>query len=390
MDLLLGSYEMHPDALVGDLDRAARRLGARALQLFLVDLEQVQLVPVVPATGQAPLPVDASTAGSAFRSIRPITEPLADGLQLWLPLLDSSERVGVLGLTLAECGPGELRRWNAFASLAGELIVSKARYGDVLDLARRTKPPSLAAELRWAMLPPLNFSSPQVSVAGILEPAYEIAGDTFDYAINGSTAHLAILDAMGHGLEASRMANLAVTSYRHSRRSGIDLREMVTEMDRMVADQFGPARFVTGQLAVLDTDTGLFRMLNLGHPLPALIRDRRVLGLLECEPCLPAGLGSVPTSVGETQLQPGDMVLLHTDGITEARGSSPEEFGEERLIELVDALLARGEHPAEVLRLVIQEVLAFQDHKARDDATLLLVQWRPEQPEDRIEPGGAT
>lgn len=375
IDLLLGSYRMHPDALANELAGAARRLGAMRVELFLVDLEQVRLSPMLGDEG--PLPVDASPAGVAFRSVSPVVDPTPAGVDLYVPILDSAERIGVLHVTVGELPPDKQRMWEAFASLAAELIVSKAAYGDSLSLLRRTRVPSLAAELRWAMLPPLTFSSPEVHVAGILEPAYDIAGDTFDYAINGTTVHLAILDAMGHGLEASRMANLAVTSYRHSRRASLDLREMVTQMDAIIAEQFGPAKFVTGQLAVLDTDTGVFRMLNLGHPLPLLIRGGRVIGAMECEPSLPAGLGSVPASVVETQLEPGDMVLLHTDGITEARGETVEEFGEERLVALVDSLLASGLRPSELLRRVVQEVLAFQSFKARDDATLLLARWRP-------------
>ena len=103
-------------------------------------------------------------------------------------------------------------------SITAALVVSKSSYGDNLVLTRRLRDMDLAAEMRWSMLPPLTFTNDRVALAGMLEPAYEIAGDAFDYAVNGDVAHVAIIDAMGHGLEASRMANLAVGSYRHSRR----------------------------------------------------------------------------------------------------------------------------------------------------------------------------
>ena len=64
--------------------------------------------------------------------------------------------------------------------------------------------------MRWGLLPPLTFTSPDVTIAGFLQPSQGIAGDAFDYGVTGRIASVAIFDAMGHGLEASRMANVAV------------------------------------------------------------------------------------------------------------------------------------------------------------------------------------
>lgn len=82
---------------------------------------------------------------------------------------------------------------------------------------------SVAAEIQWSLLPPLAMPIPQVSVAGILEPAYNVAGDSFDYALNEDILHVAMVDAMGHGLDAATMATVAVGAYRHARRSAIGL-----------------------------------------------------------------------------------------------------------------------------------------------------------------------
>jgi hypothetical protein len=388
-DLLKSSASMHPDRLADAVRQAAHRMGGRDPVVLVVDLQQQSLMPLGPDPDDLlrRVPVDRSPAGEAFRCRRTVAIDAEDGIRLWLPIRDSADRLGVLGVTVDHGDTSQLIGvLEALASLTGELLVSKAPYGDSIALARRTRQTTLAAELRWAMLPPLTFSSAEVLVSGILEPAYEIAGDTFDYAINGSTVHLAILDAMGHGLEASRMANLAVTSYRHSRRSGLSLHETMEEMDRVIADQFGPSKFVTGQLATLDLDRGVLRMLNLGHPLPMLLRGAEVVGELECSPALPAGLGSMRETVLETQLEPGDLVLLHTDGITEARRTNGEEFGAERFAEVVSSLLAAGEAPEELLRRVVNEVLAFQDFRPRDDATLLVVGWH--LPHGRIQADG--
>jgi hypothetical protein len=69
---------------------------------------------------------------------------------------------------------------------------------DSYSLARRRQPMSLAAEMQWQLLPPLTFVTSRVVIAGLLEPAYEVAGDAFDYALNGDIAHLAVIDPVGH------------------------------------------------------------------------------------------------------------------------------------------------------------------------------------------------
>jgi serine phosphatase RsbU (regulator of sigma subunit) len=261
------------------------------------------------------------------------------------------------------------------ASITAGLVVSKSTYGDNLVLARRTRDMDLAAEMRWSMLPPLTFINDRVAVAGMLEPAYEIAGDAFDYAVNGDMVHLAIIDAMGHGLEASRMANLAVGSYRHSRRRGLGLEETFSAMDKVVAEQFGAERFVTGQLVRLDLSTGRLTWVNAGHPRPLLWRNGQPAGDLHCETSLPLGMGYVPAEVAQVSLEPGDAVLFLTDGVIEARSTSGEFFGRARLAEKWLQAADGGELPAEILRRLCHGILEHQQGRLQDDATLLMVVW---------------
>ena len=122
------------------------------------------------------------------------------------------------------------------------------------------------------MLPPLTYTSPDVTVAGFVQPSDRIAGDAFDYSVDGRVVSIAIFDAMGHGLEASRMANVAVGSYRSTRAPGADLTTSLRALDEAIATQFGDSRFVTAQLATLDLDTGRLEIVNAGHPPPLRLR----------------------------------------------------------------------------------------------------------------------
>ena len=261
------------------------------------------------------------------------------------------------------------------ASLVGELVVSKSKYGDHITLRRRRhRPFPLAAEMRWSMLPPLTYTSPDATIAGFLQPSDRIAGDAFDYSIDGRIASVAIFDAMGHGLEASRMANVAVGSYRSTRRAGADLVSSLRALDEAITSQFGDLRFVTAQMATLDLDTGRLEIVNAGHPPPLRLRPAQPPEVVDCHVTVAAGLGSEP-AVTVVDLDRGDSVLFQSDGIVDARSPAGEFFGDDRLAGLVDRLIEHDTPPAEILRRCLHAVIEHQDGRPNDDATLVLLRW---------------
>jgi serine phosphatase RsbU (regulator of sigma subunit) len=380
-ELLEASHRIHPEHIVPMLAKHLPRLGMEDIGLYLADLEQRELVPVPGAgqTAQEPLSIDGTIGGRAFRSETPIDgsdggDPSGTKVRLWVPLVDGAERLGVLAVTVDRSDDRVRQRARNAATIAAAMVVGKQPYGDQLVLVRRRKDMDLAAELRWDSLPPLTYVDDRVAISGRLEPAYEIAGDAFDYAVNGDFVHLAILDAMGHGLEASRMANLGVAVYRNTRRRGVSLEGLFTSIDQVVAAVFGLDTFITGQLAALNTLTGRLRWVNAGHPRPMVLRGNTTIDV-PTEPCMPFGLGDVPSSISDLALEPGDTVLFFTDGVPEARSKDGEVFGRARLAELLVRTTAVGDPLAETARKLCHAVLAHQEDRLQDDATLLLLQW---------------
>ena len=134
-------------------------------------------------------------------------------------MLDGSDRVGVLAFTLPGVDDNDRRLAQRLAGLTADLIVTKSHYTGTFARVRAAAPMSLSAHLQWQTLPPLVMTTPDVALAGILEPAYDVGGDSFDYALDEHVLHLAVFDAMGHGLEAAIMATVVVAAYRHGRRS---------------------------------------------------------------------------------------------------------------------------------------------------------------------------
>ena len=243
-ELLQGSYLMSPDELPDLLLRAVRHLGADEAFLYLVDYEQQVLtpLPVTSATPRSSASVDASLAGRAFQRIE-VYELEADSAsrRLWLPVLDGVERLGALELVVPSVEPlsEELRQaFESLTHLVAELLVSNGQYTDTYEWARRRQPMTLPAEMQHRLHPPLTFGTHRVVISGLLAPAYEVGGDAFDYALNGNIAHVAVFDAVGHGLHAALLANLAVACYRNCRRAGLPQVESVQAIDAALADGF--------------------------------------------------------------------------------------------------------------------------------------------------------
>lgn len=378
VDLLLGSHFLAPDELPALVARAAADIGASDVVIYLADYDQHTLRPLagdgVPT--REPIEIDATLGGLAFRTLELLDSEVASGLRLWLPLLDGTARLGVLELTLGTVTEAARRRCHHLGALVAELLVSKNMYGDAFKLARRSRELSLPAEMQWDMLPPLTFATPRLAISAILEPSYGVAGDTFDYALNGDTAHVALVDAMGHGFQAALMAAVAVGAYRHSRRCGHSLAETYSAMDDVIGRQFGLDCFVTAQLVELDARTGKLRWLNAGHPAPLLLRGSKFIGRLTCAPTLPIGFGGSVAEVAEEALEPGDQLLFFTDGVVEARSPDGEFFGDERLPDLLVRAAAAGLSPPETVRRLSRAILAHQSGDLQDDATTLLLAWR--------------
>ncbi|WP_030273214.1 PP2C family protein-serine/threonine phosphatase [Streptomyces sp. NRRL B-24484] len=374
--LLDQARELPPRSIAPLVADAVNGFGGRGPAILLQDYGQLVLVPLPGLAVGEPVPIDGSPEGAAFLRGVPVEEPRADGVRMCLPLLDGGDEVGVLALTLDTVDEDDRRLLRRFAALVADLLITKSGYTDRIFQARRLEPMSVAAEIQWSLLPPLAMTVPRVAVAGILEPAYQVAGDSFDYALNDDLLHVATIDAMGHGLDAATMATVAIGAYRHARRADIGLAEIYAFMDRAIAEQFGPDHFVTAQMMRLDTATGHLQWVNAGHPMPLLIRDHVVVERLESATTLPVGFGGEEPVISERLLRHGDRVLCFTDGLVEEREAGGEQFGEEQLIEWVNRVERSQDGVRAVVRALSHVLKEKRGGFTSDDATLFLIEWR--------------
>jgi hypothetical protein len=369
------------DQLSVMVDRAVRRLDLTA-EVLIVDLGQRLLCAVRPEPA-AEVAVEGTLAGRAYQLGEVMAAHDEDGGRLlWVPMLDGTDRAGVLRIGLGPDvvdDPDLRRRLFTLAGLVGHITMAKISHSDRLQRLRSHGTLSAPAALLWQLVPPRTFATDRLVVAALLEPFDRVAGDAYDYAVDADRAFLAVFDGVGHDLHAGQTTALAITAIRNARRTGIrDLAELAEAADALLAEQPGPTQFVTAVLACLDIATGKLQYLLAGHPPPLLVRDGRAVRELAHPPRMPLGVrGSPPErlALGREQLQPGDRVLLYSDGITEARDADGAFFGEGRLVDFIErAELDRLPAP-ETLRRLAAAVLEHQGGLLQDDATLVMAEW---------------
>lgn len=371
--------EIGPADIAGIVEAMRALVGADAIHLHVADYA-LSSARVLTATNQMsePYVLEGTLAGRAFTTGELV---LADSTW-WLPLVDGAERLGVLQLEYSTTTPTSDDLLTLIGGLLVLVIISVRRYTDVWLRTRRAQPLLAAAEAQWDLLPPLATMSADVAISGILEPAYEIGGDSFDYALNPGRLHLAIVDAMGHGMSAVLMSTAVINSLRNSRREHVDLEGAYRQADDLIERHFGNSTYVTGQFGSLDLASGVLTWVNAGHLLPMLVRNGSYVGELQCAPSMPLGLGGPVVEIAHEPLQRGDRVLFYTDGISESMSPDSGRFGQDRLADYLVRATLDGLPGAETVRRLSAAVGAHVGNGLNDDATMLLVDYRHAHPDD--------
>ncbi len=316
-----------------------------------------------------------------------VVPPDADDLG-WTVLAPVSERGEVVGLlelvTPDEPDADDLREITTLAHLLAFVVIANRRHTDLFEWGQRSRPLSLSAEIQQRLLPASRTcEAGAFTLSGWLEPAADIAGDTFDYSLARDALHLSMTDAMGHGVGAALTATLCVGSLRGSRRRGASLLEQVAAANAAVHEHgaaSGLDDFVTGLVGRLDLRSGVVSLVNAGHVSPYLSRGGEVTEL-----ALPVNVpfGMFPDTAYEQTdltLDPGDRVVLVTDGMLERNAAA---------IDLPAAIRDSASlHPREATASLADNVLEATGQALSDDATVLCLDWYGGHGRDRTTAAG--
>lgn len=228
-----------------------------------------------------------------------------------------------------------------------------------------------AREIQQMLLPSKLPQPDGVQIAGAWQPAREVGGDYFDVIeLDKDRVGICIGDVAGKGITAALlMANLQA-SFRAFATPEASPQMVCTKLNKFLCANVASGKFVTFFYAVLDADSRTLTYENAGHSPGHLLRSD---GTTETLRGGGAVLGALPDWTYQSytaQLQPGDMLLLSTDGITEAENAQVEEFGDERLLQAARAHVGSA---LEIQRTIMQQVTTFCGGNFRDDATLLVL-----------------
>ncbi|MFD3568000.1 PP2C family protein-serine/threonine phosphatase [Streptomyces sp. NPDC058671] len=309
-----------------------------------------------------------------IRSQRPRVEDGGGGglVRVVAPVTNRGDAIGLLELFLpAVPGAEVMREIGETAHALAYIVIANRSHTDVYQWGRRTTPLSLAAEIQHRLLPAsLACEAAQFAVAGALEPAEHVGGDTFDYVIDRDTVQLSVTDAMGHDVDAALLATLVVGALRRARRAGAGLAEQARQADQAMREH-GRKGYVTGQLLRISLLDGRAEFVNAGHPWPLRLRDGEVQEIVP-RVDLPFGLSPHAARahiyrVQSLDLRPGDRLVMLTDGMLERNAENLDLSG---LI-----VRTRELHPREAARTLIGAVVDAGQGHLDDDATVMCLDW---------------
>jgi serine phosphatase RsbU (regulator of sigma subunit) len=338
------------------------------------------------------LPFDGGPMERVVRSQRPEVLPPSespsggDGWTVLAPVTERGEVIGLLELLLPqEPSKDDIAEIASLAHLLAFVVIANRRHTDLFEWGHRSRPLSLSAEIQQRLLPgPRTCEGGAFTLSGWLEPAADIAGDTFDYSLERNFLHLSVTDAMGHGVAAALTATLCVSALRGSRRRGASLTDQAGNANAAVAEHVtggGLDDFVTGLIGRIDLRTGELRLVNAGHVTPYLARDAEVKAI-DLPTNLPFGIiAETAYEAVDLELQPGDRVVFVTDGMLERNAAD---------IDLPRAIRESVSlHPREAASALADSVLEATGRALSDDATVLCLDWYGAHGQDRNTDAGA-
>jgi serine phosphatase RsbU (regulator of sigma subunit) len=353
-------------------DHLRRHFAAGRVEVFLDDLTHSGLWPLIDTedSGGGPL------ARRCFGSQRTVTDLSATALRAYLPLSVWGERLGVLLVETTTPGDSELVEELGLA--ADELAVALRAAGrdtDRYHQARRRARLTMAAELQWDLLPGRSLGDDRFLIAGQLEPAYAVCGDHFDWSVSGDRLTVTVLNGFGDGLDAALLTASAVNAMRNARRSGAGIVEQAELASDAIWSGRGGAAHAATLLLEIDLVHGDVEAVDAGSPRAMIAREGEFKPIL-LEQQLPLGMfGEIRYETQAFVLEPGDRLLVVSDGVhaTAPGGRSP--YGEAGLLSAIRR--ARLQPATEAVGTVIR---SLRDYHAGadliDDAVAVCLDWR--------------
>ncbi|GAA1865202.1 PP2C family protein-serine/threonine phosphatase [Asanoa iriomotensis] len=356
------------DALVERLaDELSQHYGITEVELFLVDYRLAALLPLS-GGDQVTKP-----GHPAWRSFDHQSEAMVDDV-LFLPVTMRGNRLGVLRLAPVPDDDDEAR--GELADLATYLAheVEAVRYStDRYVMAARTRRLTLAAEMQWELLPGRSRHRPSFALAGQLEPAYAVRGDSFDWADDGHRLWMSAVNGSGEGIAAATLTSMATFALRNARRGGLPLADQAALADQAIYAHYRGDQSLAALLLDVDLATGIVTAVDAGSPQLLLLRGDEVSDV-ELEAQLPLGMFDGTIYRPQTfELEVGDRLFVVSDGVYEAANEAGGLYGETALTRFIRR--SGRQAPLDAVRALLGELRAHVASDLADDAVVVCLDW---------------
>jgi serine phosphatase RsbU (regulator of sigma subunit) len=338
------------------------------VDLLLIDYRLAALVPLRGG------PALTSPGHPAWRSFDHQTE-VVDAAAQFLPITMRGDRLGVLRLAPAPADPVLRAELSEVATQLAHELAAVRMSTDRYLVAARTRRLTLAAEIQWELLPGRSRTGPGFGLAGQLEPAYAVRGDSFDWADDGERVWLSAVNGNGEGVAAAALTSLATHALRNARRAGLSLADQAALADQAVFAHHRGSRHLSVLLLQLELATGSVTAVDAGSPRMLLLRDGEVEGV-SLEAQLPLGMFD-GTLYAEQHfaLSPGDRLFVVSDGVHAAAPGGRPAYGERGLAAAIRS--TRLQPAAEAVGTVMRELHAYHEQThLDDDAVIVCLDWR--------------
>ena len=379
------------------LSEVSETVGARKAAVLVHDVTS-RTLSVVAALGVAPaeippIPLEGNDSVSAtvFRTQHPtIVEPdqmlfdgekaFRKGAMLSVPIMWTSPRggaepLGVVHLSDRRSGQpftaGDQKLISAIATQVGTAIQNARLVRESLSQQRLRQEMQHAHDLQMRLLPNVESVAPNATVAARVVPAESVGGDLYNlFRLGPGKTGAMIGDVSGHGYQAALIMALAMSASAIHAQTPSDPGETLAALYASMKDELATTEmYISMFYAVVDRNAGRLRYANAGHPHAFVIpKSGKVERLPALDP--PLGMGTASPAGASRPWTTGDMLLLFTDGVSDARSRTGERLGEEKIVEV--ARKHRDQPPARVLERIFDLLDQHTgDTRRRDDLTIV-------------------
>ena len=246
---------------------------------------------------------------------------------------------------------------------------------------------NVAHSIQMSMLPKTFPPFPdrkEIDLYGMLKPAKAVGGDLYDFFIHNEKLFFCIGDVSGKGVPASLVMAVSRTLFRNIAMHVDKPSHIASTMNANICTGNDEDMFVTLFIGVLDLQTGHLSYCNAGHNAPLILhadteKNKHEVSMMDCtNPNLPVGvMAGWNYTEQELVMSPGTTLFLYTDGLTEAENAVHDQFGEERLMDVFNALAAEMDAPQQLTETMNGAVHQFVgDTEQSDDLTMLAIQYK--------------